>query len=74
MIWFTLTVFGKVVFAVGPLQPAVCKTMLDQYQPPHLTSVIVADGKIVKPADYRPWCMVSPTMPRLGVFDEGDPT
>lgn len=74
MTWFTLTVFGKIVLAAGPLHPTVCQMMLDTFEPPALTSVIIADGKIVTPADYRPWCMVSPTLPRMGIFDMGKPT
>lgn len=74
MIWFTLTVFGKVVLTVGPLQPTVCQTMLDTFEPPVLTDAIIADGKIVTAGDYKPWCIVSPVMPPMGVFDRGSPT
>lgn len=72
--WFVLTVFGKVVFTVGPMTPPICDFMLHIYEPPTLDDVIIADGKILKPSDYRPWCVVSRYPPPLGTFDRGQPT
>lgn len=72
--WFVLTVFGKIVLTAGPLHPAGCTMMLRIYEPPTLTDVIVADGKIVKPSDFTPWCIVAPFPPPLGRFEQGSPT
>lgn len=74
-VYFTLTVFGKIVFFAGPIHPAHCQRMLDTYEPPVMTEIVVADGRIVKPEDYRPQCLITPgVMPTLGSFDQGEPT
>lgn len=74
MTWFAILVFGKVVFAVGPVDPRQCHWMIDNYVPPILDEMVIADGKIIKPEDYKPVCIRSPFMPALGDFDRGMPT
>lgn len=73
-IWFSVAVFGKLVFTAGPLDPMHCQWMLDHYVPPVLDVPVIVDGHILKPEDYVPWCIVSPMMPPLGEFDRGQPT